>query len=867
QPLEQGGRPSRARLCVLSARAGKKTGISGPDVTRLGAANMPASGGDPKGEDYSTAILRQKHRPNRLIVDEAANEDNSIVSLSQAKMEELHLFRGDTVLMKGKKRRETVCIVLTDDSCQNEKIRMNRVTRNNLRVRLGDVVSVQACPDVKYGKRIHVLPIDDTIAGLTGNLFDVYLKPYFLEAYRPVHKGDIFLVRGGMRAVEFKVVEVDPSPHCIVAPDTIIHCEGEPIKREDEEESLNDVGYDDIGGCRKQLAQIKEMVELPLRHPALFKAIGVKPPRGILLYGPPGTGKTLVARAVANETGAFFFLINGPEIMSKLAGESESNLRKAFEEAEKNAPAIIFIDELDAIAPKREKTHGEVERRIVSQLLTLMDGLKQRSHVIVMAATNRPNSIDPALRRFGRFDREIDIGIPDSVGRLEILQIHTKNMKLADDVDLERVANETHGHVGADLAALCSEAALQAIRKKMSVIDLEDDTIDADILNAMAVTMDDFQSSSFSVRYRSNIKHFCTLVTDPRALCYPTNCSSNHATLSAFQWALGQSNPSALRETVVEVPQFPVEYPDKFLKFGMTPSRGVLFYGPPGCGKTLLAKAIANECQANFVSIKGPELLTMWFGESEANVRDVFDKARQAAPCILFFDELDSIAKARGGGAGDGGGAADRVINQILTEMDGMTNKKTVFIIGATNRPDIIDPAILRPGRLDQLIYIPLPDEKSRVAILQANLRKSPVAKDVDLNYLAKITHGFSGADLTEICQRACKLAIREAIEMEIKAERERQRQKYAAMDDDYDPVPEIRRDHFEEAMRFARRSVSDNDIRKYEMFAQTLQQSRGFGNFRFPSGKQTSGGGGSSGSNSGQGSLFQEEGEDDLYN
>ncbi|CAM5169604.1 unnamed protein product [Eretmochelys imbricata] len=812
---------------------------------------MPGPGGDSKGEDYSTAILRQKRRPNRLLVDEAVNEDNSIVSLSQTKMEELHLFRGDTVLLKGKKRRETVCIVLTDDSCHSEKIRMNRVTRNNLRVRLGDVVSIQACPDVKYGKRIHVLPIDDTIVGLTGNLFEVYLKPYFLEAYRPVHKGDIFLVRGGMRAVEFKVVEVDPSPHCIVAPDTVIHCEGEPIKREDEEESLNDVGYDDIGGCRKQMAQIKEMVELPLRHPGLFKAIGVKPPRGILLYGPPGTGKTLVARAVANETGAFFFLINGPEIMSKLAGESESNLRKAFEEAEKNAPAIIFIDELDAIAPKREKTHGEVERRIVSQLLTLMDGLKQRSHVIVMAATNRPNSVDPALRRFGRFDREIDIGIPDSVGRLEILQIHTKNMKLAEDVDLERVARDTHGHVGADLAALCSEAALQAIRKKMNIIDLEDDTIDADILDAMAVTMDD------------------------------------------FQWALSQSNPSALRETVVEVPQvcwedigglqevkrelqelvqFPVEYPDKFLKFGMTPSRGVLFYGPPGCGKTLLAKAIANECQANFVSIKGPELLTMWFGESEANVRDVFDKARQAAPCILFFDELDSIAKARGGGAGDGGGAADRVINQILTEMDGMTNKKTVFIIGATNRPDIIDPAILRPGRLDQLIYIPLPDDTSRAAILSANLRKSPVAGDVDLNYLAKITHGFSGADLTEICQRACKLAIREAIEMEIKMERERQSHPDAVMEDDYDPVPEIRRDHFEEAMRFARRSVSDNDIRKYEMFAQTLQQSRSFGNFRFPAGKQSGAGGadGAGGSREGdnsRGSLFQEEGDDDLYN
>ncbi|TDH15955.1 hypothetical protein EPR50_G00014490 [Perca flavescens] len=807
---------------------------------------MPGSGGaDPKGEDFSTAILKQKHRPNRLIVDEALNEDSSIVSLSLIKTEELQLFRGDTVVLRGRKCRQTVCIVLTDETCGHERIRMNRVTRNNLRVRLGDVISIHACPDIKYGKQIHVLPIDDTIEGLTGNLFDVFLKPYFLEAYRPIHKGDIFLVRGSMRAVEFKVVETDPSPHCIVAPDTVIYCEGEPIKREDEEESLNDIGYDDIGGCRKQLAQIKEMVELPLRHPGLFKAIGVKPPRGILLYGPAGTGKTLVARAVANETGAFFFLINGPEIMSKLAGESESNLRKAFEEAEKNAPAIIFIDELDAIAPKREKTHGEVERRIVSQLLTLMDGLKQRAHVVVMAATNRPNSVDPALRRFGRFDREIDIGIPDSTGRLEIMQIHTKNMKLSGDIDLERIAKETHGHVGADLAALCSEAALQAIRKKMTLIDLEDESIDADLLNSLAVTMDD------------------------------------------FQWALSQSNPSALRETVAEVPQvnwedvggldqvkrelqelvqYPVEYPDKFLKFGMTPSRGVLFYGPPGCGKTLLAKAIANECQANFISIKGPEMLTMWFGESEANVRDVFDKARQAAPCILFFDELDSIAKSRGGGGGDASGAADRVINQILTEMDGMSDKKNVFIIGATNRPDIIDSAILRPGRLDQLIYIPLPDKPSRTAILNANLRKSPVARDVDLDYLSDITDGFSGADLTEICQRACKMAIREAIEAEIKAERQRQTRSGIPMDEDFDPVPEIRKDHFEEAMRFARRSVSDNDIRKYEMFAQTLQQSRGFGNFRFPSATGTRSGGQGSGSGSERPGVYREEGNDDLY-
>jgi len=397
--------------------------------------------GKDSNDDLATAILRQKSKPNRLIVEDSMSDDNSVVVMSSAKMAELNLFRADTVLLKGKKRKETICVALSDEECTDEKIRINRCVRKNLRVRLGDVISIQPCADVKYGTKIHVLPIDDTVEGITGNLFDVYLKPYFLEAYRPVCKGDVFVVRGAMRAVEFKVVETEPSPYCVVSPETVIHCEGEPIKREDEEESLAEVGYDDIGGCRKQLAQIKEMVELPLRHPALFKAIGIKPPRGILLYGPPGTGKTLIARAVANETGAFFFLINGPEIMSKLAGESESNLRRAFEESEKNAPAIIFIDEVDAIAPKRDKTHGEVERRIVSQLLTLMDGLKQRAHVVVMAATNRPNSIDSALRRFGRFDREIDIGIPDSIGRLEILRIHTKNMKLAEDVDLEKVNN------------------------------------------------------------------------------------------------------------------------------------------------------------------------------------------------------------------------------------------------------------------------------------------------------------------------------------------------------------------------------------------------------------------------------------------
>ncbi|KAI4158761.1 MAG: hypothetical protein LQ342_007156 [Letrouitia transgressa] len=803
-----------------------------------------ASGAEKKEiDDTATAILKKKKKPNSLIVTDAVNDDNSIIALSNNTMETLQLFRGDTVLVKGKKRKDTVLIVLADDDLDDGSARMNRVVRHNLRVKHGDVITVHPCPDIKYAKRIAVLPIADTVEGLTGSLFDVFLAPYFREAYRPVRQGDLFTVRGGMRQVEFKVVEVDPPEFGIVAQDTIIHCEGEPIQREDEEGNLNEVGYDDIGGCRKQMAQIRELVELPLRHPQLFKSIGIKPPRGILMFGPPGTGKTLMARAVANETGAFFFLINGPEIMSKMAGESESNLRKAFEEAEKNSPAIIFIDEIDSIAPKREKTNGEVERRVVSQLLTLMDGMKARSNVVVMAATNRPNSIDPALRRYGRFDREVDIGIPDPTGRLEILQIHTKNMKLDDDVDLETIAAETHGYVGSDVASLCSEAAMQQIREKMDLIDLDEDTIDAEVLDSLGVTMEN------------------------------------------FRFALGVSNPSALREVaVVEVPnvrwddigglegvkreliesvQYPVDHPEKFLKFGLSPSRGVLFYGPPGTGKTMLAKAVANECAANFISIKGPELLSMWFGESESNIRDIFDKARAAAPCVVFLDELDSIAKSRGGSNGDAGGASDRVVNQLLTEMDGMTSKKNVFVIGATNRPEQLDNALCRPGRLDTLVYVPLPDETSRAGILKAQLRKTPVASDVDIEYIASRTHGFSGADLGFVTQRAVKLAIKESISIDIERNKERETAgEDVKMEEDVeedDPVPELTKKHFEEAMQLARRSVSDVEIRRYEAFAQSMKNSGGSNFFRFPDAEEAA--------NAAQNGGFGDGGNDDsLY-
>jgi transitional endoplasmic reticulum ATPase len=756
-------------------------------------------------KDFSTAILDRKKAPNRLLVEEATNDDNSVIQLSQKKMDELKIFKAETVILKGKKRKETIAIALPDEGgLDDEKIRMNKVVRRNLRVRLGDVVSITKHPNVPMGKRVHILPFEDSIEGITGNLTQTYLIPYFKDVYRPVHKGDTFLVRGGFKAVEFKVVETDPEKCCIIGPQTVIFDEGEPIKRE-EEERADGVGYDDIGGCRKQLAQIREMIELPLRHPALFKNLGIKPPRGVLLYGPPGSGKTLLARAIANETGAFFFLINGPEIMSKMAGEAEGNLRKAFEEAEKNAPAIIFIDEIDSIAPKRDKVQGEVERRIVSQLLTLMDGLKSRGQVIVIGATNRPNSIDAALRRFGRFDRELDIGVPDETGRMEVLRIHTRNMKLAEDVDLAKTAKETHGFVGADLAQLCTEAGLQCIREKMDIIDIEDEKIDAAVLDSMAVTNDHF-------------KH-----------------------------ALGTTNPSSLRETVVEVPNvswediggleevkkslqemilYPLEHPDKYLKFGMNPSRGVLFYGPPGCGKTLLAKAIATECSANFISVKGPELLTMWFGESESNVREVFDKARQSAPCVLFFDELDSIGISRGRGSGGGSEASDRVINQLLTEMDGIGVKKNVFVVGATNRPDILDDALLRPGRLDQLVYIPLPDKKSRIAILKAILRKTPLDPKIPIDFVGDLTEGFSGADLKELCNQISKAAIKEAIEAE--------EQKKALMKDrpgediemTEDAVPMITKRHFEFGLANCRKSVTDLDLSKYDDFKRKFDPS-----------------------------------------
>lgn len=529
-------------------------------------------------------------------------------------------------------------------------------------------------------------------------------------------------------------------------------------------------------------------------------------PKGVLLHGPPGCGKTLIANALVEETGAHVVVINGPEIMARKGGESEANLRQAFEEAVAKAPSIIFMDELDSIAPKREQAQGETEKRIVSQLLTLMDSLKPSSNVIVIAATNRPNVIESALRRPGRFDRELEIAIPDEEGRLEVLKIKTKDMKMDDSVDLFQIARDTHGYVGADLSQLTLEAALQCIRSNVGNFDVDsEEPIPEEALDKMIVTND----------------HFLHALSQ----CDPSSLRESKVEVPDVCWA----DIGGLEETkreLQEMVRYPIEHRGLFEQFGMHASRGVLFYGPPGCGKTLMAKAIANECGANFISVKGPELLNAYFGGSEANVRDLFDKARSASPCILFFDEMDSLARARGSGGGSSD-TSDRVINQLLSEIDGIGSGKTLFIIGATNRPDILDPGIMRPGRLDQLIYIPLPDRDSRISIFKANLRKSPVAVDITYEQLADVTEGFSGADITEICQRAAKNAIRDAITGDIERQTRVEAGELTQEEADAlpDPVPQITRAHFEASMSKARRSVTPDIVKQYDDFSSKIKQ------------------------------------------
>jgi transitional endoplasmic reticulum ATPase len=716
-----------------------------------------------------------------LRVAEARSRDvgRGIARIDPEAMKKLGLTPGDIVEISGKRKTVAICWPSYSEDAGKGIIRIDGYIRNNAGVSIDEKVTVRKI-EAKKASKITLAPTEPLrIEGAEGYLAQL------LEG-RVVTRGDVIPIGIMGRKVDLVVTSIQPpAPAVIITVDTQIAIGEKPeaIVRE-----VPKVTYEDIGGLQEEIRKIREMVELPLKYPELFERLGVEAPKGVLLYGPPGTGKTLLAKAVANETNAAFFSISGPEIMSKFYGESEERLREIFRQAEENAPSIIFIDEIDAIAPKREEVTGEVEKRVVSQLLALMDGLKPRGRVVVIGATNRPNAIDPALRRPGRFDREIEIGVPNKQGRLEILQIHTRGMPLAEDVDLEKIANVTHGFVGADLEALCKEAAMRALRRILPQIDFEKEKIPAEILNKIVVTMDDFME------------------------------------------ALKEVEPSAMREVLVEVPtvkwediggladvklelqeavEWPLKYPEVFEHLDAKPPKGILLYGPPGTGKTLLAKAVANESEANFISVKGPELLSKWVGESERAVREIFRKAKQAAPSIIFFDEIDSIAPVRGGGYGDSH-VTERVISQLLTEMDGLEELRGVVVIAATNRPDIIDPALLRPGRFDKLLYVPPPDIEARKEILKIHLKKKPLAEDVDIEDIARRTEGYTGADLAAVCNTAVMLAIREHIMGNKNPDEAKKNVKNI----------KVCRRHFEEALRKVK-PISQKELEMYKKISE----------------------------------------------
>jgi transitional endoplasmic reticulum ATPase len=643
----------------------------------------------------------------------------------------LGLHSGDVIEISGERRTAAIAMEGYAEDSGFRIIRIDGPTRKNAGAGLDDKVKVKKIK-AKEARRVKLVP-NEPLRIVGG---EIYLKQYLED--RVVTRGDLIEINIMGRKIDLVVSAVQPHAAAVlVTPTTTIDVREKT--REIEETRITRVTYEDIGGLKQEVQKVRELIELPLKHPEIFERLGVEAPKGVLLHGPPGTGKTLLAKAVANETDANFLSISGPEIMSKFYGESEERLREIFKEAEEDAPSIIFIDELDSIAPKREEVTGEVERRVVAQLLALMDGLKSRGQVVVIGATNRPNAVDMALRRPGRFDREIELGVPDKNARLEILQIHTRGMPLAEDVDLKKLADISHGYVGADLESLTKEAAMRALRRVLPEIDLEVESIPMEVLEKLEVTQKDF--------------------------------------MDAFM----DTEPSAMREVLVEIPdvrwedvggleevkrslkeavEWPLKYPDLFSYMDARPPKGILLYGPPGTGKTLLAKAVANESEANFISVKGPEFLSKWVGESEKAVRETFRKARQAAPCIIFFDEIDAIAPLRGREYGTH--VTESVISQILTELDGLEELRGVVVIAATNRPDIVDPALLRPGRFDRLLNIPPPDLKAREEIFRIHTAKKPLADDVSLAELAERTEGYTGADIAAICNEAVMLAIRE---------------------------------------------------------------------------------------------------------
>jgi transitional endoplasmic reticulum ATPase len=672
-------------------------------------------------------------RETRLRVAEAKSRDagRGKARIDDETMRALNVMAGDIIEIKGKRTTAAVAWPAYQDDQNKGVIRIDGLIRKNAGVAINEYVTL-APAAVKEAQTVQLAPVDMRLNVDTD--FVNFVKSRLLET--PLVEGDsVFVVILGS-AIPFTVVRSRPHGIIKVTQQTNLQVMSEPTA---EKKGIPRVTYEDIGGLHEEIRRTREMVELPLRHPELFQRLGIEPPKGVLLHGPPGCGKTLLAKAVANESEANFHAINGPEIMSKFYGESEKRLRGIFEKAEKESPSIIFIDELDAIAPKREEVTGEVERRVVAQLLALMDGLEARGNVIVIGATNRVNAIDPALRRPGRFDREIEIGVPDKRSRLEILQIHTRGMPLAENVDLTILSDRTHGYTGADVAALCREAAMKALRRYLPEIDLEATHIPPEILEKMEVNLDDFMDA-----YRE--------VT-------PTAMREVFLEVPTVRWdAVGGLDEvkQALKESV----EWPINQPQIFTEMGIEPPKGILLYGPPGCGKTLLARAVATESEANFISVKGPEIFSKWVGESEKAIREIFRKARMAAPTVIFLDEVDSLIPRRGSGYGDSG-VTERVISQLLTEMDGLEALQNVVVIAATNRPDILDPALLRPGRFDRLIYVPAPDDDSRLEILKIHVKSIPLSDDVKLEGLVKSTKGYSGADIKALSGEAAINAVR----------------------------------------------------------------------------------------------------------
>ncbi len=743
----------------------------------------------------------------KLRVVEALQDDayKGVARIDPSLMKDLDLVRGDIISISGSRESFAIVDRAYPADIGEKIIRIDGITRKNCKTGIGEFVQIKKA-EVKEAKKLTIAPAQQGIM-VQGN--PEHFKQSLLA--RAVVKGDIIVMGGAQRRrdllgddmgdffgdfgdifnqmgmgvpgfggqLRFMIVSTSPNQPVIITENTEVTLSPKAV--DVSEETVPQVTYEDIGGLKEEVKKIREMVELPLKHPEIFSRLGIEPPKGVLLYGPPGTGKTLLARAVANESDAHFILLNGPEIMSKFYGESEKKIRQIFEDAEKNAPSIIFIDEIDAIASKREEVSGEVERRVVSQLLTMLDGLKARGKVVVIAATNRPNSIDPALRRPGRFDREIEVGVPGKEGRESILKIHTRNMPLTKDVDLDQLARKTHGFVGADINALAKEAAMSVLRRNLSKFNLEEDNeISQDVLENLKIRNNDFIEALKVVRPSAMRE---VLVETPN-----------------IKWD-DVGGVELVKQELREAIEWPLTYPQSFTNMGIKAPKGVLLYGPPGTGKTMLAKAVANESEANFIQVKGPSLLSMWVGKSEEGVRKIFERARQVAPCVVFFDEIDSLASKRGMDSGTK--VTERVLNQILAEMDGIEDLSNVIVVGATNRPDMLDSALMRPGRFDRIVFVGVPEKEGREQILKIHTKKMPLDKDVDLKKIAEETEGYTGADLEALTREAAMLALRDNIESK-----------------------KVGKKYFDMALEKVPASVSKNDAERYKKLEQQYLRS-----------------------------------------